>query len=67
MTCGFRCHEIGGPFIAENPECPIHGADGIGDKIERMQSIMSELIEILKTKNLTTAEMQTLVRAEAMV
>lgn len=25
--CPWRCFEIGGPFIAENPECPIHGRD----------------------------------------
>lgn len=41
MSCAFHCHEVGGPFIAENPECPIHGADGFDisdarDLIERM-------------------------------
>lgn len=25
--CPWRCHEIGGPWIAENPSCPIHGAE----------------------------------------
>ena len=25
MTCGFECHQIGGPYITENPDCPIHG------------------------------------------
>lgn len=24
-SCGFECHTIGGPWIAENPSCPIHG------------------------------------------
>lgn len=21
-----ECHQIGGPFIAEDPQCPVHGA-----------------------------------------
>lgn len=25
MKCGYQCHEVGGPWIAENPDCPIHG------------------------------------------
>lgn len=29
IRCPWRCHEIGGPFIAENPECPIHGRDAV--------------------------------------
>ena len=23
--CGHQCHIIGGPFIAEDPDCPVHG------------------------------------------
>lgn len=22
--CGHQCYRIGGPFIAENPDCPFH-------------------------------------------
>ncbi len=25
-TCGHQCFIIGGPFIAEDPACPVHGA-----------------------------------------
>lgn len=25
MSCGHQCHQVGGPWIAENPDCPIHG------------------------------------------
>lgn len=25
MRCAYQCHEIGGPWIAENPDCPTHG------------------------------------------
>ena len=27
MRCEYRCHEVGGPWIAENPICPVHGRD----------------------------------------
>lgn len=27
MRCDYQCHEIGGPWIAENPDCPIHGTE----------------------------------------
>ena len=23
-----QCYQIGGPFIAEDPECPVHGPEG---------------------------------------
>jgi len=29
--CPWHCHEIGGPWIAENPECPFHGSDADPD------------------------------------
>ena len=27
MKCEYQCHEVGGPWIAENPDCPVHGRD----------------------------------------
>lgn len=27
MRCASRCHEIGGPWIAEDPDCPVHGRE----------------------------------------
>lgn len=27
MHCGHQCYIIGGPFIAENPDCPVHGTE----------------------------------------
>ncbi len=27
MKCLYQCHEVGGPWIAENPACPVHGSD----------------------------------------
>lgn len=47
MSCAFHCHEIGGPFIAENPECPIHGADGID--VDEFRSMISRLCDRLQS------------------
>ena len=27
MICPWQCHQIGGPYISENPSCPFHGSD----------------------------------------
>lgn len=27
MRCLYQCYEVGGPWIAENPACPVHGTD----------------------------------------
>lgn len=27
LSCGYQCHMIGGPYIAENPTCPVHGEE----------------------------------------
>lgn len=44
MSCGYQCHQVGGPWIAENPDCPIHGiqaqqdashAESVKDDIRR--------------------------------
>ena len=48
MGCAYGCHQIGGPWIAENPDCPIHGQEGLGDKMEEMQSVIRRLIEELE-------------------
>jgi len=29
--CQHQCYEIGGPWIAENPDCPEHGSNKHGD------------------------------------
>lgn len=29
MNCTYECHQIGGPWIAENPDCPFHGREAI--------------------------------------
>ena len=27
MKCEYQCYEVGGPWIAENPDCPVHGTE----------------------------------------
>ena len=46
MFCSYRCHEIGGPYIAENPNCPIHGEGGFD--IDEARSVIERLCERLE-------------------
>lgn len=42
MTCPYECHQVGGPWIAENPSCPTHGWQGqqsLRDYEEKMKAI----------------------------
>jgi hypothetical protein len=40
-----QCYQVGGPFIAEDPDCPIHGANGMEieyvDEITRLRAALS--------------------------
>jgi len=35
VRCEYRCYEIGGPWIAENPVCPVHGTDAQAEEFRR--------------------------------
>jgi hypothetical protein len=51
MDCGHQCHEVGEPWIAEDPNCPIHGINGIGEDLERiddMRAVIRQLVEALE-------------------
>jgi hypothetical protein len=63
VNCGYECHQVGGPWIAENPACPIHGPDGqrrddqldlLEDQIsqantvEELRDLMIEMLNILR-------------------
>lgn len=39
MDCGHECFMIGGPYIAENPDCPVHGS-GCGELRDRIRDIV---------------------------
>lgn len=42
LDCGFECHRVGGPWIAENPACPYHN----GTNSDRQQEIRSILEQV---------------------
>jgi hypothetical protein len=63
VNCGYECHQVGGPWIAENPACPIHGADGqrrdrdlerlserveSADSVEELRALMLEMIGMMR-------------------
>ena len=41
MSCD--CYKIGGPFIAEDPDCPLHGCEGYEKKIEKAEEKIAQL------------------------
>lgn len=40
--CEYHCYEIGGPYIAENPDCPIHGERSSGRE-DRLEAILEQV------------------------
>jgi len=42
VRCEYRCYEIGGPWVAENPVCPVHGTDAQAED-NRRSSVKEEL------------------------
>lgn len=37
---GCDCYRIGGPFIAEDPDCPAHGVDGYEKRLAKLEAEM---------------------------
>lgn len=35
MDCDRECYRIGGPWIAEDPNCPVHGYEAVREREER--------------------------------
>ena len=67
MSCGFQCFEIGGPWIAENPDCPIHGSDGVGGDVQNLLDEVSSLKKeniAMKNKMTEMAEKQAAMQSE---
>jgi len=49
-NCNHQCHEVGGPWIAEDPNCPVHGYEAQAaarEQQEREDAILAA-VEILK-------------------
>lgn len=45
--CGHQCHQIGGPYIAENPDCPIHGVNGLDpDDARELIGDLSRMLQL---------------------
>lgn len=38
-----ECYQIGGPFIAEDPDCPVHGVGGYAERLEATEARIAEL------------------------
>ena len=45
-----ECHRVGGPFISEDPDCPVHGTASQGRE-ERIEAIIDQVV----TGELTSA------------
>lgn len=45
MSC--QCHQAGGPFVAEDPDCPRHGAEGRRE-FEQLEERVSALEHALR-------------------
>ena len=43
MSC--ECYQIGGPWIAEDPNCPAHGRGGLQDELEEAEAVIEQLRE----------------------
>jgi hypothetical protein len=46
MDCGHQCYIIGGPFIAEDPSCPVHGTQA-QQRMAQREARLEELHAIL--------------------
>ncbi len=56
--CNYECHQIGGPWIAENPDCPIHSNYGRRQLLDTIQASrkLKELLGDLTTHELYIAK-----------
>lgn len=57
MRCGYQCHEIGGPWIAENPDCPIHSREAVAEQ-ERQEREHRDMVERIEELERRVQEME---------
>lgn len=55
MICEYGCYQIGGMYIAENPNCPVHGINSgeeevISELRERVFHLEKKAKELEKNK-----------------
>jgi hypothetical protein len=61
MSC--QCYEIGGPFIAEDPDCPAHGTEAQAARAEQeteMEALRAEILELRGTVSTLRSEVSRL-------
>lgn len=50
-----ECFQIGGPFISEDPDCPVHGANRTNDEVidlhEKAVELLNHLEDVLDEAN----------------
>lgn len=51
MLCNHECFVIGGPWIAENPSCPIHGINA-----QQRERTADDIIHMVDTGAMTYKE-----------
>lgn len=54
---GCECFQIGGPFIAEDPDCPAHGYGGMQEQIDDLENerdVLRANLESLKQYDIQT-------------
>ena len=57
MRCAYQCHEVGGPWIAENPDCPIHSREAVAER-EAAEDEHRSLVERIEELERKVAELQ---------
>lgn len=62
LNCGFEYYQIGGPYIAENPACPWHGAEAQA-KLVRQDEAWGAVIDTLLDFRAGEIELKSAVRA----
>ena len=45
---GCDCYQIGGPFIAEDPNCPAHGQGGLQDELNAAHEDLANAREAIR-------------------
>lgn len=63
MKCEYQCYEIGGPWIAENPNCPVHSIEAqrqqeieqseqqkLEDRVSELERQVQQLIQLMEPK-----------------
>lgn len=46
MLCEHECHMVGGPWVAENPSCPLHGLQARQTREDRSSQIHDVLVRV---------------------